>query len=606
MELLDKLKMLPHTPGVYRFIDKDGTIIYVGKAKDLKNRVSQYFQTDRGKNRKTLLMVSHIADIVHTVVDTEEDALLLENNLIKKFQPKYNILLKDGKSYPWIAITNEPFPRVMMTRNFKRDGSRYFGPYSSSAHARNLLELVNRLYKLRNCHLALTPESVKAGKHKVCLNYHINRCCAPCQGHISADEYMEQIAAVTEILKGNSRSLIKTFEKRMKDLASQLRFEEAQACKEKMELLESHYSRSLIVNAGNINLDVCSIICEANEAFGNFLRITNGCVTQSISMEIKVRIDEDMTSILESFLSCIYEKLRQYEQKTGFQELIVPFLPEYELSIPGLRLSLPSKGDRSALMELSRKNAAALKFEKLKHQQISNPQEHTAKVLENLRKDLMMEELPQHIECFDNSNIQGSNPVASCVVFKDAVPSKKDYRHFNIKTVIGANDFASMKEVVNRRYSRMIAEGESLPQLIVIDGGKGQVGAAVEALEELGIYNKVKLIGLAKRLEEIIVPGDPYPLFLDKNSTSLKVIMHIRDEAHRFGITHHRNRRSKAQIKSELDNIPGVGKTSRDKLATRYGTISNIKKRPFREIVNTIGKRSANALFDYFGLDKGN
>lgn len=606
MELLDKLKMLPHTPGVYRFIDKDGTIIYVGKAKDLKNRVSQYFQTDRGKNRKTLLMVSHIADIVHTVVDTEEDALLLENNLIKKFQPKYNILLKDGKSYPWIAITNEPFPRVMMTRNFKRDGSRYFGPYSSSAHARNLLELVNRLYKLRNCHLALTPESVKAGKHKVCLNYHINRCCAPCQGHISADEYMEQIAAVTEILKGNSRSLIKTFEKRMKDLASQLRFEEAQACKEKMELLESHYSRSLIVNAGNINLDVCSIICEANEAFGNFLRITNGCVTQSISMEIKVRIDEDMTSILESFLSCIYEKLRQYEQKTGFQELIVPFLPEYELSIPGLRLSLPSKGDRSALMELSRKNAAALKFEKLKHQQISNPQEHTAKVLENLRKDLMMEELPQHIECFDNSNIQGSNPVASCVVFKDAVPSKKDYRHFNIKTVIGANDFASMKEVVNRRYSRMIAEGESLPQLIVIDGGKGQVGAAVEALEELGIYNKVKLIGLAKRLEEIIVPGDPYPLFLDKNSTSLKVIMHIRDEAHRFGITHHRNRRSKAQIKSELDNIPGVGKTSRDKLATRYGTISNIKKRPFREIVNTIGKRSANALFNYFGLDKGN
>lgn len=606
MELLDKLKMLPHTPGVYRFIDKDGTIIYVGKAKDLKNRVSQYFQTDRGKNRKTLLMVSHIADIVHTVVDTEEDALLLENNLIKKFQPKYNILLKDGKSYPWIAITNEPFPRVMMTRNFKRDGSRYFGPYSSSAHARNLLELVNRLYKLRNCHLALTPESVKAGKHKVCLNYHINRCCAPCQGHISADEYMEQIAAVTEILKGNSRSLIKIFEKRMKDLASQLRFEEAQACKEKMELLESHYSRSLIVNAGNINLDVCSIICEANEAFGNFLRITNGCVTQSISMEIKVRIDEDMTSILESFLSCIYEKLRQYEQKTGFQELIVPFLPEYELSIPGLRLSLPSKGDRSALMELSRKNAAALKFEKLKHQQISNPQEHTAKVLENLRKDLMMEELPQHIECFDNSNIQGSNPVASCVVFKDAVPSKKDYRHFNIKTVIGANDFASMKEVVNRRYSRMIAEGESLPQLIVIDGGKGQVGAAVEALEELGIYNKVKLIGLAKRLEEIIVPGDPYPLFLDKNSTSLKVIMHIRDEAHRFGITHHRNRRSKAQIKSELDNIPGVGKTSRDKLATRYGTISNIKKRPFREIVNTIGKRSANALFNYFGLDKGN
>ncbi|MDD6103547.1 MAG: excinuclease ABC subunit UvrC [Bacteroidales bacterium] len=606
MELLDKLKMLPHTPGVYRFIDKDGTIIYVGKAKDLKNRVSQYFQTDRGKNRKTLLMVSHIADIVHTVVDTEEDALLLENNLIKKFQPKYNILLKDGKSYPWIAITNEPFPRVMMTRNFKRDGSRYFGPYSSSAHARNLLELVNRLYKLRNCHLALTPESVKAGKHKVCLNYHINRCCAPCQGHISADEYMEQIAAVTEILKGNSRSLIKTFEKRMKDLASQLRFEEAQACKEKMELLESHYSRSLIVNAGNINLDVCSIIYEANEAFGNFLRITNGCVTQSISMEIKVRIDEDMTSILESFLSCIYEKLRQYEQKTGFQELIVPFLPEYELSIPGLRLSLPSKGDRSALMELSRKNAAALKFEKLKHQQISNPQEHTAKVLENLRKDLMMEDLPQHIECFDNSNIQGSNPVASCVVFKDAVPSKKDYRHFNIKTVIGANDFASMKEVVNRRYSRMIAEGESLPQLIVIDGGKGQVGAAVEALEELGIYSKVKLIGLAKRLEEIIVPGDPYPLFLDKNSTSLKVIMHIRDEAHRFGITHHRNRRSKAQIKSELDNIPGVGKTSRDKLATRYGTISNIKKRPFREIVNTIGKRSANALFNYFGLDKGN
>jgi len=597
--------MLPHSHGVYRFLDSSGTVIYVGKAKDLKARVSQYFRPN-GLNRKTQVMVSKIADIHHTVVGSEADAFLLENNLIKQYQPRYNILLKDGKTYPWICLRNEKFPRVTVTRRFVKDGSRYFGPYSSAMHAHNLLALISTLYKLRTCNTPITDEGVAKGKYKVCLDYHLGKCAGPCAGRMGEAEYGAQIEAIVQILKGNSWSLIKEFERRMKERAAVLDFEEAQQWKEKMELLERHYAKSLIVNSKGINVDVFYVIVEGQDAFGSFLRVHDGGIVQSMNLELKLRIEEDGPAVLGSFISGIYEKLEEYEgQDEGHpSEIVVPFLPDMPEALPGVTFTVPEKGDRLALLELGRKNAAAIKFERLKHEEFVNPEEHSQRIVENLRKDLGMDVPPVHIECFDNSNIQGTNPVASCVVFRDGAPSKRDYRHFNIKTVVGANDFASMKEVVNRRYSRLLAEGQELPQLIVIDGGRGQVNAAYEALSELGLIGKVTLIGLAKRLEEIIVPGDPYPHFIDRNSTSLKVLMHIRDEAHRFGITHHRNRRSASSLVSELDNIPGVGAVSREKLVTKYKTLSRIKSAPYREIVNVIGKRSADSLFSWFGLDK--
>ena len=597
--------MLPHSHGVYRFLDSSGTVIYVGKAKDLKARVSQYFRPN-GLNRKTQVMVSKIADIHHTVVGSEADAFLLENNLIKQYQPRYNILLKDGKTYPWICLRNEKFPRVTVTRRFVKDGSRYFGPYSSAMHAHNLLALISTLYKLRTCNTPITDEGVAKGKYKVCLDYHLGKCAGPCAGRMGEAEYGAQIEAIVQILKGNSWSLIKEFERRMKERAAVLDFEEAQQWKEKMELLERHYAKSLIVNSKGINVDVFYVIVEGQDAFGSFLRVHDGGIVQSMNLELKLRIEEDGPAVLGSFISGIYEKLEEYEgQDEGHpSEIVVPFLPDMPEALPGVTFTVPEKGDRLALLELGRKNAAAIKFERLKHEEFVNPEEHSQRIVENLRKDLGMDVPPVHIECFDNSNIQGTNPVASCVVFRDGAPSKRDYRHFNIKTVVGANDFASMKEVVNRRYSRLLSEGQELPQLIVIDGGRGQVNAAYEALSELGLIGKVTLIGLAKRLEEIIVPGDPYPHFIDRNSTSLKVLMHIRDEAHRFGITHHRNRRSASSLVSELDNIPGVGAVSREKLVTKYKTLSRIKSAPYREIVNVIGKRSADSLFSWFGLDK--
>ena len=526
MDILDKLKMLPHSPGVYRFLDASGTVIYVGKAKDLKNRVSQYFRPN-GLNRKTRVMVSKIADIHHTVVGSEADAFLLENNLIKQYQPRYNILLKDGKTYPWICLRNEKFPRVTVTRRFVKDGSRYFGPYSSAMHAHNLLALINTLYRLRTCKSAITAEGIAKGKYKVCLDYHLGKCAGPCVGKMSEEEYGAQIEAIVQILKGNSYTLIKDFEKRMKERAAVLDFEEAQLWKEKMELLEKHYAKSLIVNSKGINVDVFYVLMEGQDAFGSFLRVHDGGIVQSMNLEIKLRIEEEAPAVLGSFISGIYEKLEEYEGQDGErpQEIVVPFLPDMPEALPGVMFTVPEKGDRLALLELGRKNAAAIKFERLKHEEFVNPEEHSQRIVENLRKDLGMDVPPVHIECFDNSNIQGTNPVASCVVFRDGAPSKKDYRHFNIKTVVGANDFASMKEVVNRRYSRLLAEGQELPQLIVIDGGRGQVNAAYEALNELGLIGKVTLIGLAKRLEEVIVPGDPYPHFIDRNSTSLKVLM---------------------------------------------------------------------------------
>ncbi len=633
MNVRDKVKMLPHSPGVYRFFDSGGTIIYVGKAKDLRNRVSQYFRS-AGLTRKTQVMVSKIADVQHTVVSSEADALLLENNLIKKFQPRYNILLKDGKTYPWICLKNEKFPRVMITRRFVKDGSRYFGPYSSVVHAHNLLSLITSLYKVRTCKLSFTDEGIATCKYKECLNWHIGKCAAPCTGRMSEKEYEAQTDAIVQILKGNSYTLIKDFEKKMKEASAVLDFEAAQGYKEKKETLEKHYAKSLVAGSSSLSVDVFSIIFEGSDAFGNYISVRNGSIIQSLNMEIKMRIEEAESEVLGSFITAVYDRLAEVKSAGGIssgtkaahgavlengdgygsggdygdlraKEIIVPFYPDLgEEAVGGAKIVVPTKGDRLALLELSRRNAAAMKFERLKREEFVNPESHSQRIVENLRKDLDMTELPVHIECFDNSNIQGTNPVASCVVFKNGVPSKADYRHFNIKTVIGANDFASMKEVVNRRYSRMLAEGLELPQLIVIDGGKGQVGAAYEALDELGIIDKVKLIGIAKRLEEIIVPGDPYPHFIDRNSTSLRLIMQIRDEAHRFGISHHRNRRSASALVSELDTIPGVGAISREKLVAKYRTLSKIKNAPYREVVNVIGKRAADALFDYFSMEK--
>lgn len=601
MSIQDKVKILPHIPGVYRFLDKDGTIIYVGKAKDLKNRVSQYFHSPDGLNRKTAIMVSKIADLQHTVVNSESDAFLLENNLIKQYQPRYNILLKDGKTYPWICVKREPFPRVFITRNFKKDGSLYFGPYSSGIHAHNLLVLINSLYRLRTCKLSLSNESIASGKFKVCLNYHLGKCAAPCTGIISMEEYDRQIESIIQILKGNAYGLIRDFENRMKECAASLDFEKAQEYKEKKELLEVHYSKSLIVNTARIDADVFSIIFDDGDAFGNFLRVRNGCIIRSLNMEIKTKIEEEDAAVLSAFIDGIYSKFEETEDSDLPKEIIVPFMPDTQFI--GREYHIPTRGDKVQLLELSRKNAAAMKFERLKQEEFGSPKEHSERVVTNLMKDLMMDVPPRHIECFDNSNIQGTNPVASCVVFKDGVPSKKDYRHFNIRTVLGANDFASMKEVINRRYSRLLGEGGELPQLVVVDGGKGQVSSAYEALQELGLLDKIKLIGIAKRMEELIVPGDPYPLFLDRNSTSLRLIMNLRDEAHRFGISHHRNRRSSSQLVSELDGIPGVGEASREKLLSKYKTISKIRQAKYSEVSRIIGKKPANALFAYFGME---
>ena len=593
MEVREKVEFLPHSPGVYRFLDAGGTVIYVGKAKDLKRRVSQYFRPPESLDRKTRAMVSKIADLMHTVVASESDALLLENNLIKELQPRYNILLKDGKTYPWICIRNEHFPRVFLTRRFVKDGSRYFGPYSSATYAHSLLELFGQLYRLRDCKLALTPEAVAAGKFKKCLNAHLGKCSAPCVGQISEEEYGRQIEAITAILKGGVAQIIRDNKAAMEQAAAGLRFEEAQVYKERIALLERHYAKSQVVSASIGEVDVFSMTEENGDAFCNFLRVKGGCIVQSFNLELKSRIEEGSERLLGLFIAEIASRFGPLSR-----ELLVPFLPEGDFGDHNVHI--PLKGEKAALMELSRRNAAAMKADRLKQEEHLHPEEHQQRLVTVLQKDLEMAVPPRHMECFDNSNIQGTNPVASCVVFRDCKPSKKEYRHFKIKTVVGANDFASMKEVLNRRYSRMLAEGESLPDLIVVDGGKGQLHSALEALQELGIDDKIKIVGLAKRLEEIIVPNDPHPLFLDRNSSSLKVLMHIRDEAHRFGITFHRSLRSKGQIRSELLEIEGVGEATEAKLIRRFRSVARVKKATLEELTAAVGRKQAAAIFAHF------
>ncbi len=594
MTVKEKIALLPHSPGVYRYYDAGGTVIYVGKAKDLHKRVAQYFVPAERLNTKTRLLVSKIADVQYSVVDSESDALLLENNLIKQYKPRYNILLKDSKTYPWICVSGEEFPKVFITRRIDRaKGNRYFGPYSSALHARAMVDLFSEIYPLRTCKLKITSEAILRKRFRPCLNFHIGKCKGCCIGAISRAEYAANIEEIVSILQGHAGDIVRRYRERMLAAAEALEFEEAQELKEKMDLLSNHYSKSIVSSVSETDADVFSLVFDGQDAYGNFLRIRSGAIITSLNLGFRMNIEESQESVLSSFVAEIESRFGELSK-----EVIVPFRPDVE--IDGTEFRIPVRGDKLALLELSAKNAREFHFNSLKQKEHTNPDEFRASVVEDLRKALGMKVAPVHMECFDNSNIQGTNPVASCVVFRNAEPSKKDYRKFKIKTVIGANDFASMKEVVNRRYSRLLAEApDDLPQLVVIDGGKGQLDAAYQALAELGLTERLTVVGLAKRLEEVIRVGDPYPLFIDRNSQALKVLQRIRDEAHRFGITFHRNLRSKAQIQSALREIKGVGDRTEQRLLLHYGSVARIAAAPDEELASFVGADLAKRIKDY-------
>ena len=593
MDIREKIRLFPHSPGVYRYYDSEGNVIYVGKAKDLNKRVAQYFVSEDRLTRKTAVMVSKIADAQYTVVDSEADALLLENNLIKQFKPRYNILLKDSKTYPWICVSGDDFPKVFLTRKIVKDGSRYFGPYSSVLHARNLVEFIHSVYPLRTCKLKITSDAILRRKFRPCINMQIHRCKGCCVGAISKEEYNENIEEIVSLLKGGGRSIISHYKALMLEAAQNMEFEQAQVYKEKMQSLESHYSKSVIMNATVGDVDVFSLVIDDTDAFGNFLRIRGGAVIQSLNLGFKMMIEEEQEAVLGTFIAEIQSKFGELSK-----EVIVPFLPD--IVIDGVEFKVPVRGDKLSLLELSARNAKEMRFNSLRQQEHTDPDAYKNMVMESLRKQIGMKQLPVHIECFDNSNIQGTNPVSACVVFRDAVPSKKDYRHFKVKTVVGANDYATMKEVVNRRYSRMLEENpEDLPQLVVIDGGKGQLAFAYEALAELGLTEKLTVIALAERLEEVYRVGDPYPMFIDRNSPALKVLQQIRDEAHRFGITFHRNLRSKAQIESALRGIKGVGEKTEQRLLLRFSSVARIASAPVEEIAEVVGDVLANRIKEH-------
>jgi len=590
LDIREKIQLLPHSPGVYRYYNSEGTVIYVGKAKDLFKRVHQYFIPEERLNTKTRILVSKIADVQYSVVDSEADALLLENNLIKQYKPRYNILLKDSKTYPWICVTGGDFPKVFLTRRIEKGSNRYFGPYSSVVHARYLLDFFSSTYPLRSCNLKITSDAILRGKFRPCLDYHIKKCRGCCIGAISKEEYNSYIEDIVSLLKGGVGELVRNYRAKMTEASENLEFEQAQVYKERMEALQKHYSKSIITAAQERDADVFSLITDTDEAFGNFLRIRGGAVVQSLNLGFKCRIEEDGAAILSAFIAEIESKFGQLSR-----EVIVPFLPDVEL--PGVEFRIPVKGDKLSLLELSAKNAKEFRFNSLKQREQCDPDEYNRGVMEELKKALGMPVLPEHMECFDNSNIQGTNPVAACVVFRGGVPCKSDYRKFKIKTVVGANDYASMKEVVNRRYSRMLAENpEDLPQLIVIDGGKGQLNFAWQALCELGIQDKLTVVGLAERLEEVIRVGDPYPLFLDRNSRALKLMQQIRDEAHRFGITFHRSLRGKAQVHSALSDIPGVGERTEQRLLLHYGSVARIAAATIEDLTAFAGPVLAKKL----------
>ena len=586
-----QLTTLPTGPGVYQFYDSDGRILYVGKAKNLKKRVGSYFTKKHG-NGKTRVLVKKIRAVKHIVVPTESDALLLENNLIKKYQPRYNVMLKDDKTYPWICIKNERFPRIFPTRKIIRDGSEYFGPYTSMRTVKTLLDLIKSVYPLRTCNYDLSQEKIEAGKYKVCLEYHLGNCKGPCEGFQSFGEYQKGIDDIREIIKGNFKSSLHYFKKQMKQLAGEMRFEEAQRIKEKIEVLENYQVKTTIVNPKINNVDVFSIISDDVLAYVNFLQLAHGAIIRSHTLEIKKKLGETDKDLLQLAILEVRQRFNSLSK-----ELYVPFELVAE---PHLKITVPKLGDKRKILELSERNAKLFRQERFNQIKITDPDRHTNRIMAQMKKDLHLSREPRHIECFDNSNIQGSHPVAACVVFKDGKPSKKDYRHFNIKTVEGPDDFASMEEVVHRRYRRLLEENEPLPQLIVIDGGKGQLSSALKSMDILGLRGKIAIIGIAKRLEEIYFPEDPIPLYLDKKSESLRIIQQLRNEAHRFGITFHRGKRSKAAINSELEEIEGIGKKTAEDLLKNFKSVKRIKEASLENLAEKIGISKAKKIYGTF------
>ncbi len=588
---------LPGKPGIYQFFDESGKIIYIGKAKNLKKRVASYFSKNH-ESRKTELLVRRTADIRHMVVETEQDALLLENNLIKKYQPRYNIRLKDDKSYPWICIKNEPFPRVFKTRHLVKDGSKYFGPYTSVHTVNTLLDLFRTEYKLRTCNYNLSKKNIKEGKYKVCLEYHLENCEGPCEGLISAEQYNQGIDEITDILKGNISGVIKHLERRMDKMAGDLNFEAAQKIKEKYESLKRYQSKSTVVSPTITDVDVFTIEEDSKIAYVNYLRVINGAIIQTYTLEIKKGIDETTEDLLLAAIVDIREKIESFPK-----EVLVPFLPK--LKLHNLVFRVPLRGEKKQLLDLSYRNAKYFRLEKEKQMVLKNPKISEERILKTLQKDLHLKELPVRIECFDNSNFQGSSPVAACVVFKNGKPLKSEYRHYNIKTITGPNDFASMEEILLRRYKRQLEENKILPQLIVIDGGKGQLSSAVSVLEKLDLRGKIAVVGIAEKLEEIYFPGDSVPLYINKNSESLKVIRRIRDEAHRFGLTFHRNKRSGSFTTSELNRIKGVGERTIKKLLQDFKSVKNIENATESALTQSVGLSKGRLVYNYF-LSKKN
>jgi excinuclease ABC subunit C len=589
------IKDLPDRPGVYQYYDKDGKLLYVGKAKNLKKRVSSYFTRDGSLAGKVRILVQKIADIRFIVVNTELDALLLENNLIKKYQPRYNVMLKDDKTYPWIIIKNEPFPRIFPTRNRYKDGSDYFGPYASGKMMNTLLDLIRQLYPLRNCSLSLTPANIRKKKFKVCLEYHIGNCLGACEGHETEDEYREKLSEIRNIIKGNIASVKQQLMVLMKDYAAKYQFEKAQVVKEKIELLDRYQSKSAVVNPSIHNVDVFSFCEDAASGYVNFMKVVNGCIIQAHTVELKKKLEETPAELLTLAITELRERFG-----SDASEVIVPFSPEFDL--PGVTFTVPIRGDKKALVELSERNAKFYMIEKHKQIERVDPERHVKRIMEQMQKDLRLKSQPLRIECFDNSNIQGAYPVAAMVVFTNARPDKQEYRHFNIKTVEGPNDFASMEEVIYRRYKRAVEENIPLPQLIVIDGGKGQLSSAMSSLVKLDLAGKIDVIGIAKRLEEIYYPGDPLPLYIDKKSETLRVIQQIRDEAHRFGITHHRARREKGTIKTQLTGVDGIGDATAQALLRKFKSVKNIQKASLEELQAVVGKTKGKVVFEHFTL----
>lgn len=591
-DLKQKIRILPDTPGVYLYYDAEGTVIYVGKAKNLKRRVSSYFNRTHDVVR-TNLLVRAIRDMKYVVVPTEQDALNLEASMIKEYQPRYNVLLKDDKSYPWIVVTNELYPRVFMTRNKVKEGGKYFGPYTDTKSARTVLDLCRELFKLRSCRHLITQEYLDKSKGRLCLDYHLHRCGGPCKALVSPEEYGKQIEQVRQILRGDTAMLMEHLHAEMERLSAEWRFEEAQELKEQYDAITRYRAKSVIVSQTIDEVDVFGIDDDGKEVFINYMHVRHGSVVRSVTLEFHRRLEESAAELLSLAMAKVSAEL-----DAVYREVITSIDPEV---VPeGARITIPQRGDKAKLLEVSVKNARQYRIDMLKNLEHTNPEARTERLLERMKVDFRLTELPRHIECFDNSNIQGTNPVASCVVFRDGKPAKNDYRHFNIKTVEGPDDFASMKEVLTRRYTRLVNEGKGLPQLIVVDGGKGQLSSAVEALDDMGLRGTIAIVGIAKRLEEIYFPGDSVPLYIDKNSESLRVIQHLRDEAHRFGITHHRNRRSKGQTVSRLDGIKGIGEKTRTELLRRFKSVKRISETDLDELASVIGPAKASIVYNAF------